>query len=348
MKTKNNIKYIIGIFLLSRIMFVLSLQRSSLIFFDCQGYLTIAQFGYINNYLYAFFPLYPLMIKLLHFIIPSYNVAGMIISNLSTLIAAFFLCSLVKKEKTKNIILLLFIFSPILCYTTICYTEGLYLLLTILSFYFYKKNKLVSGIFVGLSMLTRNTGIILLGAYTLELLYKWYKKKIKFKEILLFVTPAILIGSLYHVYLGITVGNPFKYISVQSTHWGRVPCNIFSLFIKDIKFIIIDPKTIYIFAINWFFIILAIYYSIKNIKKNLALSVYVLVSVIMFTTTCRVAPWTTLPSIGLFRYVFTLFPMYLFLVDKKEEKNIYKINLCIYILISIVNASIFYGNNFIA
>ena len=129
MKISNNTKYIIGIFIISRLLFLLSLFNHSLIIFDTHSYIKIAQFGYIENYLYAFFPLYPLLIRVLHVIIPSYAVSGMIISNLSSLAAVFVLCSLVKKEKTKNIIILLFIFSPILCYTTICYTEGLYLLL---------------------------------------------------------------------------------------------------------------------------------------------------------------------------------------------------------------------------
>ena len=348
MKTKNNTKYIIIIFILSRILFLLSLFRHSLILFDSHSYIKIAQFGYIENYLYAFFPLYPILIKTLHFIIPFYVASGMIISNISTLLAAFILCSLVKKEKTKNTILLLFIFSPILGFTTICYTEGLYLLLTILAFYYYKKNKVISGIFIGLSMLTRNTGIILLGAFTLELLIKWFKKKVKFKEILLLVTPAILIGFLYSIYLWITINNPFMYITVQSTEWGRVSCNIFTLLVKDIKYTITNHESIYLAILNWLFIGIAIYHSIKNIKKDFALSIYVIVSIILFATTCRVEPWQTLPSVGLFRYVFSLFPIYLFLVNVKEDKKIYKYNLIMYILISLVNASMLYANNFIA
>jgi hypothetical protein len=255
---------------------------------------------------------------------------------------------MVKKETTKTIILLVFLFSPILPFMTITYTESIYLLLTILSFYFYKKNKVLSGIFVGLSMLTRNTGLILLGAYSLDLLIKWFKKKTKFKEIIIFVLPAIIIGFLYSIYLWITVNDPLMYVSVQFTEWSKMSCNIISLFIMDIKYLIKNHSSIYIAVLDWLFISIAIYHSIKNIKKDFPLSVYALVSIFLFTTTCRSPHWETLPSIGLFRYTMSLFPIYLFLVDNKKEKKMFTINLTIYIIIALINASLLYANNFIA
>ena len=348
MITKKELIKILLIFLSSRILLILFLILSKdLNIYDSIHYINIAQYGYNENLIYAFFPLYPLTIKALHIIIPSYYISGIILSNLFSLLATFVLYLLIDKEKYKIIAITLFLFSPILGYTTIIYTESLYLLLTLIAFYFYKKNKLLlCSISVGLAMLTRNSGIVLLGALGLELLIKLYKKEIKIKHLLLFTIPALLIGSLFPIYLYMKTGNPLMYISVQTTEWNRISSNTATIFIRDIQYLIKNKHVLYIFIQNWLFFGIALIYSIKYIKQEFVISVYTIVTLILFTITCRNSSWNTLPTIGLFRYVFSLFPVYLYPFIK-ENKHHYFPYIPL-IIISIANTIFIYIGAFIA
>ena len=352
MTEKKEIKKILIIFLFSRLLLIGSLLLSkNLSLYDSIHYINIAKYGYIEKGLYAFFPLYPILIRILHVIIPSYYISGIILSNIFSLISTFVIYHLVDNKKHKMKAVILFLFSPILPYTTIIYTESLYLLLTLLSYLFYKKkNYLISGILVGLSMLTRNTGIILLGAYGLDLLIKTIKKENTINNIIKLSIPAILIGSLFSIYLYIKTNNPFMYIIVQKTEWYKDSTNIIDLLIRDIKFLI-QNKQIYIFYIliqNWLFLLLGIIYSIKYIKKEFALSIYTIVSIIAFTITCRNTSWDILPSISLFRYVLSLFSIYLYPFLKEKYSKLYYIPYTFIIIISIINTIFIYLGLFMA
>lgn len=106
--------------------------------YDVLHYINIAKNGYTSDLLYAFFPLFPLTIKLFHFIIPSYKICVLLLGNIFSFLSVLVLYNLIKDYKNKFLIIISFIFSPILIFTSIGYTESLYLLLTILSFYLYK------------------------------------------------------------------------------------------------------------------------------------------------------------------------------------------------------------------
>ena len=351
MITKKDIRIILLIFLLSRIPLLLFLILSkNLNVYDSIHYLEIAKNGYSKELLYAFFPLFPLTIKILHIIIPSYYISGIILSNIFSLLATLVLYLIIDKKDYKIPIIILFIFSPILGYTSIAYTESLFLLLSLLAYYFYKKNNLLlCSVIIGLTMLTRNSGIILLGALGLSLLIKWLKKQISLKDIIVFSLPAILIGSLFPIYLYLKTGNPFIYITIQNDNWHRIPSNIISSFINDISYMIKtkDIYLLYIFIQNWLFFFIAGFFAIKTIKKQFPLSIYVLVSLIAFTITCRDSNWNTLPTISLFRYVFGLFPIYLYIYENNKKTVFKYISYTLVITISIVNTLLIYSGLFI-
>ena len=277
--------------------------------------------------------------------IPSYYISGIVLSNIFSLFAALVLYLIIDKEEYKIPIITLFFFSPILGYTSIPYTESLFLLLSLSAYYFYRKNNLLlCSILIGFTMLTRNSGIILLGALGLGLLVKWIKKQVSLKEIIIFSLPAILIGFLFPMYLYFKTSNPFIFITIQNDNWGRIPSNIISSFINDISFMIKEKYilSIYIFIENWFFFFFAAFFAIKNIKKQFPLSIYVIVSLIAFTITCRDSSWNTLPTISLFRYVFGLFPIYLYMYENKQKTIFKYISYALLTIISIANTLLIY------
>ena len=74
-ENKLELKKILKWFLLSRVLLIVFLlikgDLSILELYDSEHYLTMAKNGYVTDNLYAFFPLYPLVIKVISFIIPS-------------------------------------------------------------------------------------------------------------------------------------------------------------------------------------------------------------------------------------------------------------------------------------
>ena len=352
-----NFKTILILFLLSRIILVvfLIINKDLSIFklYDSIHYINMAKLGYTNPGLYAFFPLYPATIKILSFIIPSYPISGAIISNVCSLLSILILNELTK-DKYNLWYILCFIFSPILAFTSIVYTESLFILLTLLGYYLYKKNKyFLSAIIVGLSILTRNSGIILWGAIGLDMLYRLFitkDKTIKFKSIAIFGTIALLIGLIYPTYLYIKTGNFLEFISVQTDYWYREAGTIIDGIIKDITVIMRKPDAIniIIFLENWISFFLTLILGIKIFKKDKVASIYTIVSLVAFSTTYRdINFWISLSSISLFRYVFNLFPIYIYLFDNKKE-SINKLIYLTFMLLSIFNTILIYLGIFIA
>ncbi|MEK7565617.1 MAG: hypothetical protein AAB506_01055 [Patescibacteria group bacterium] len=146
--------------------------------FDGVHYLTIAQHGYLGlvNNEQVFFPLYPLLIKLLYFLTQNYLASGLLISNFSILFAA-----IVLNKITKNIWPVIFLFSfPTAFFFGSIYTESLFLLLILLTFY---KSKFF-GFLAGLTRLTGFfTGIFGVLGVTIYMLYL----KLEFNNPLLFL-----------------------------------------------------------------------------------------------------------------------------------------------------------------
>ena len=356
---KFNIKKLLIIFLLSRILMIIFLiiKKDLSIFelYDSEHYINMAKYGYQESFLYAFFPLYPLLIKVFKIFIPSYKIAGALISNICSFLSLLLVNELTK-EKNNSDDLICFLFSPILAFTSIVYTESLFMFLTLLGYYLYKKDKyFLSSIIVGLSILTRNSGIILWGAIGLDMLYRLFiakDKTIKFKNILIFGIVSLLIGMIYPTYLYLETGNFLEFASVQNEYWHRESGTIISGIVKDIKVISRSTDDIFsnilIFLENWISFILIFILGIKLFKKDKVSSIYIIVSLLAFQTSYRdIDYWLTISSVSLFRYVFNLFPIYIYLFDNKKERT-KKIIFLLFWFVSIFNTILIYSGIFLA
>ena len=356
---KFNIKKLLIIFLLSRILMIIFLiiKKDLSIFelYDSEHYINMAKYGYQESFLYAFFPLYPLLIKVFKIFIPSYKIAGALISNICSFLSLLLVNELTK-EKNNSDNLICFLFSPILAFTSIVYTESLFMFLTLLGYYLYKKDKyFLSSIIVGLSILTRNSGIILWGAIGLDMLYRLFiakDKTIKFKNILIFGIVSLLIGMIYPTYLYLETGNFLEFASVQNEYWHRESGTIISGIVKDIKVISRSTDDIFsntlIFLENWISFVLIFILGIKLFKKDKVSSIYIIVSLLAFQTSYRdIDYWLTISSVSLFRYVFNLFPIYIYLFDNKKERT-KKIIFLLFWFVSIFNTILIYSGIFLA
>lgn len=186
---------------------------------DGGHYLGIAQFGYSEKFQYAFFPLYPILIKYLTLITQNYLASGILISIICSFLGLHVLYKLLSADFEKKIAekaILFLLFFPTSFYFLTVYSEGLFFLLVVSSFYFLRQQKLFWAIiFASLASATRLTGLAVVLALLVDIqLRAGFNRKNWF----VLFSPLGLI--LYCVFLYNRVGDPFYFIFAEN-HWLR-------------------------------------------------------------------------------------------------------------------------------
>jgi Gpi18-like mannosyltransferase len=134
---------------------------------DGAVYVTIATHGYVQPWVAAFFPLFPLVERAVSPVTGgSPLAAGVLIANATCLPAFALLWQLVEFESdarlARRVVLLLALF-PTAFFLAAAYTESLFLLLSVASFLALRRHSiLAAGIFAALATLSRPVGILLL------------------------------------------------------------------------------------------------------------------------------------------------------------------------------------------
>jgi len=203
--------------------------------FDGVHYLKIAQSGYAADLSQAFFPLYPLLIRFFNFFPkdnlldpvlfndPSYFSTAMVLSIIFFIGALYFTYKLFSENYNKKIAqisILLLLSFPTAFYFGAVYSESLLLLLTVLTFWFTKKDKfLLAGLFAALASATKIQGAILFIFLAVELWQKYRnnlsEQRKHFTKDLLGILIAPLGLIFYMVYLKNTTGDFFYFLSSQ-------------------------------------------------------------------------------------------------------------------------------------
>ena len=196
---------------------------------DAANYVRIAQFGYQTPFDVAFFPLFPLLIKVIASVSGNrdYLLIGTIISNgalLGTLFMLYQLAVDVGGEEIAQRTLLYLCIFPTAFFFFAPYNESLFLFLTASAFLALRRQRWwLAGLLGLLASLTRSAGVLLMLPYIVEL---WMTREsiiASRQNILLRILPVLLIPvgtALYALYCWHISGNPFDFASVQS-HWGR-------------------------------------------------------------------------------------------------------------------------------
>ena len=206
---------------------------------DSGYYLDIAKRGYADNQdfqfpvsiidneygkrqtNYGFFPLYPILIKLVAIIVRDYYTSALIISNLCFLAAGYFLYKLVKihfnDKVAKGAVKYLFFFPTAFIYSGVI-TESLALLTIVLFFYYAEMEKwLRSSVFAALLSLTKFTGFLTLIPLALIARYKGEFKNSGFwlASMLIPITLSLFLG-----YTWITSGSPLTHFDTKINGWA--------------------------------------------------------------------------------------------------------------------------------
>ena len=282
--------------------------------FDGNHYLTIAHrgYGYAQQ---AFFPLYPNLIRYFSKYLTPIN-SAVAISIISFFIAIIFLVKLVNLDETNTSVAKWTVISLLAFPTSFffgsVYTEGLFLMLVVLSFYCARtKHWWLAGIFGALASYTRFVGIFLLPA----LIFEWHQQlenrnwKLEVGKLLpLLLIPMGLL--VYMSFLNKTTGDPLAFIHAQKLFGqGRSEKFIllYQVFWRYIKMIFtvdlknpIYPTVALEFVTGVAFLWASIMVAIRQ-RKSYAI----------FATLSFLIPTLTGNLVSLPRYILTAFPFFI-------------------------------------
>ncbi|KKR81596.1 MAG: hypothetical protein UU73_C0001G0128 [Candidatus Daviesbacteria bacterium GW2011_GWA1_41_61] len=332
--------------------------------FDGYHYLNIAISGYqqllsVQKFEFAFFPLYPATITILHNLtqIP-YLYLGIVVSSVSLFLAMVMIYKIIRLDFNHKIALtsLAFLsFFPLSFFYHSVYTDSLFLLLTTSSFYFARKgNWTASGLFGALSTFDRLSGLALIPALVLE----WYiqnkaklfsfenkagfllrnKKLFKQKQQLIIsflkkgMTALLLTLAgflIYAYYLQIHFGNWLLFQKSMKA-WNQdsfvFPLQVLFRYLK-ILFSVSPALFEYWIAVLEFISFLLYmaltFYVLKKIRPSYGIFMFVLLLLVTFTGTLSGGP----------RYILHLFPAFLALAILVSKNRALKIAIIVLFLI---------------
>lgn len=292
------------------------------------GYGTFNCFRYDKDAPYAFFPAIPFLIRIFGF----YGVYAINqIFHFVDMILVYKISEKMKSNAELNAII--FALCPIGVYCNTVYTEPLFLLLTLLSFYMVLNRRyLLAGALAGLSCTTRVTGAIFcvsLGLYLLFFENKDFKTNIK--NTAKYCILGIPLSLLYPAFLYFTTNEPFKFLYAQKL-WGKVLCIPGAQFYYLVKLLMhawtVDVSYFILYlvtnTVEILFTLVVVAYLIKRIvqhtKNNgsIFFVIYSALSLLAITTCCGKETSSHICA-SYFRYLLVVFP--LFITNREYKKS---------------------------
>jgi len=280
---------------------------------DSGWYLSIAMNGYsaqtdlLGQANYNFFPLYPMLMRLLGHVIDNYYIAGIIISNISLLISCIFMYKLTELDENKDTALrsvkFLFLFPTAYILSGV-FTESLFLALALACFYYARKGNwfLVGALGFCLS-LTRSIGVLII----VPVLYEYLKSKTISKDILylLLIPTGIFVWMAFNYFL---TGDFLAFVHSQQSGWGRSLANPLTIIYNGL----IDLNIVKFFEATFTIISLSILILCYN---KIRFSYWIFG---MFTL---ITPLLTgIDSMP--RYALVVFPFYILFAQMTKERYI--------------------------
>lgn len=193
--------------------------------YDSEWFISIAKGGY-QEHTTPFFPFYSYLLKLGGETETGIAIVGLLISNISFFFALYVLYLLTEidfGEKTSKIAVWLLAFFPTTAFFSAVYTESLFLLLLLSSFYAARKqNWLFAGVFGFFAALTRNPGVLIFAALCLEYLKStdYKRQKLKIHHLLYVFFPLFGFAAV-QAHFWAKFGSPFAGITSQGFYYRK-------------------------------------------------------------------------------------------------------------------------------
>lgn len=303
--------------------------------FDGVHYLSIATKGYTDNG--RFLPFFPILINWLSIIFKNQFFVGLLLSNacfLSSLIVFYKLICLDHPKRTAFWSIIFLLVFPASFYFGSIYAESLFLLLTLLSFYYSRKKQwLTASIFALLLTITRPVGIVIFPVLIYEFIVA--EKRLSAKILPIFFIPAGIIG---YAFYNLKKWGDALYFLKSHADLGNS---------RTVTSIVFFPQTIYRYfkilstipyqQYEWWIALfeLAVFFFTITVLF-LAWRKKIRVSYILFSLLAFLIPVSSGTFSGLPRYVTVLFPLFITLALIKSR--MFKI---VYTIIGIILLSLF-------
>ncbi|MFX1255039.1 MAG: hypothetical protein ACFFCZ_25795 [Promethearchaeota archaeon] len=289
---------------------------------DCFHYLRIAYEGYgVHESTYAFSPLFPGLIRLF-----SLNgtldlvFMAVFIANVFSFVAViifYYICQLYNLNLKQSLAAtLLFTFFPqFLIYTTVAYSESIYLTFSLLAWYFFEKARQThqdmnqktllfgaSSLLAGLAFLARYPALLLFALFPFVIIIDFLLKKDFKKEtvlqLILSVISSLIGGFIPFIWFSQLVNRGIDLGAIQLQHWGQQ----IALFKGAIGFLSIPATFFEFYSLVFFLLFLCL---IAGLKRHWSLLLQSLPFFIFYSSVTGIGAWAVV------RYCSTIWPAYI-------------------------------------
>lgn len=280
---------------------------------DGPHYIDIAQYGYQTSgepaLFIVFYPFYPILIWLFHFITNNFQTGAIFVSLLFSFIASIALFELTLLDFSRKTALLAVWFLnifPTAYFLQAPYTESLFLSISLITIYLYRRKLfLQSGITGALSSFTRVNGVLLLPILFME--NRPFRKNF---IAVLFIPLGFLVYLLINYF---TFGDPLYFSKILSSHWYKNLTWPWTSIQNLIRFYQSQTGDYYwLFLtelITVFLLFIATIFVYLRVRKSYG--IYMLCNLLLFTSTNFIMSTP--------RYVLALFPIYISLALIKNK-----------------------------
>lgn len=351
---------ILLLFVLSRAFFLIIMVvsgtglREIINSFDAEHYRSLAEFGYYDESLTAFFPLVPMLIRYL-------KVPGMLIINNLAFVGSLVL---IKRLTNGNLwIMISFALSPIGFFSMLLYTESLFVFFTLYAYSLFAGHSegFLMGILIGLSVMVRNAGSLFFAAVFLGMCIRWYRRETSLMRIIKTYIPATLLAVIYPIFLQLNFDNWKIFVDCQYDYWIRIHSSLPRTIMMGLKVIFTDAYSYPDFGsklicsinegLSLILLIPMLYFPIRTLigfirqrrveADDFVLSLYMLLSVLVFNSSVRdpAPPLCEAPTTSFYRYYYAVFPAFIMLRGVKT--HIQQIAMGLTVGISLLTSFIF-------
>lgn len=314
----------------------------NLVQWDTGWLLHIAREGYTNLADTAFFPLYPLVVRLAHrFTGIGFAVSGVALSLFFFLIAIYVLGLWLFNQfglRTAYLGMALLVFFPTSFYFRAAYTESMFLAFVLLAVYASSRGHFVTaGIVTSFASLTRNTGLFVCAILVVDYVYQrnmglqfwtreWWQR-IDRKALVLVLPPLTFAG--YLLWLQSHTGHAFAFMLAQQ-YWHRTYLPPWRTLMATLWQLIenhqpsVWPYHAYEFA-AWLFAFAGLLLGLKYLRQphHRGNALYLLLVLWVCTsaparTGVHLHHWDYLLSMP--RFDLTLFPAFAYMANRLRKK----------------------------
>lgn len=302
--------------------------------FDGIHYLRLIEHGYKDVGSQAFFPVYPLLIRVLTFGYFDPLLTAIVINSI-LVVGSLYLVSLTLPRSALTRFVILFLAFPTSFYLLFNYTESLFIFLLLLFFHLLsKKSYFASAVVAGIASGTRLVGVFLAFSLVIDMI----KNKKNIFSILGMLVISLTGIMSYMYYLNLKFGDPLMFVHVQNMFGaGRSSGDIIMLpqvIYRYIKiFFTVSPISLLFLRAGWEFILFGLFIIVLYLYRHrisLPGMVFCILSILLPTLS------GTLSSIP--RYLLVIIPLLAGAVEDLQTKSFWAIFSIEYAMLNIALA----------